>query len=67
MTEDLDIYRSAHLYIREHGDDAAIEAAKMIDTMLDKGDLGGQRVWRRVLKAIDVLQTKERPAGTVVN
>ncbi len=25
MTEDLDIYRSAHLYIREHGDDAAIE------------------------------------------
>ena len=35
MTEDLDIYRSAHLYIREHGDDAAIEAANMIDAMFD--------------------------------
>ena len=51
-TEDLDIYRSAHLYIREHGEDAAIEAAKMIDAMLAKGDLDGQRVWRRILAAI---------------
>ncbi len=67
MTEDLDIYRSAHLYIREHSDDAAIEAAKMMDTMLDKGDLDGQRVWRRILAAIDDLQAKERPAGAAIN
>ena len=67
MTDDLDIYRSAHLYIREHGDDAAIEASKMIDTMLAKGDLDGQRVWRRVLQAIDELQAKEAPVGATVN
>ena len=67
MVDDLDIYRSAHLYIREHGDDAAIEASKMIDTMLAKGDLDGQRVWRRVLQAIDELQAKEAPVGATVN
>ena len=31
MTSDLDIYRSANVLIREHGDEAAIEAAKQAD------------------------------------
>ncbi len=31
MTSDLDIYRSANVLIREHGEDAAVEAAKHAD------------------------------------
>ena len=34
MTSDLDIYRAAHLLIKRHGDDAAIEAAMRADELL---------------------------------
>ncbi len=34
MTPDLDIYRSASVIIREHGEDAAIEAAMRADVMV---------------------------------
>ena len=62
MVDDLDVYRTANLLIRQHGDLADVEATKMIDAMIVKGDLEGQRRWRRVLIAIDVLQATERPA-----
>ncbi len=39
MILDLDIYRSAYVLIREHGEDAALEAAMRADAMLEKGDL----------------------------
>ncbi len=32
------------------------------DAMLDKGDLDGQAVWKRVVRAIEELQNRE-PAG----
>jgi len=38
---DLDIYRSANVLVKRHGEDAPIEAAMMADAMLEKGDLGG--------------------------
>ncbi len=41
MTSDLDVYRSAHALIQQHGEAAAIEAAMKADAMLDKGDLEG--------------------------
>ena len=41
MTPDLDIYRSANVLIREHGQDAALEAARCADAMLAKGDMEG--------------------------
>ncbi len=37
MTSDLDIYRTANVLIREHGEDARIEAAQRGDAMLEKG------------------------------
>ncbi len=37
MTPDLDIFRSAQVLIREHGEDAALEAAKHADAMLEEG------------------------------
>ncbi len=48
MTSDLDIYRTASVLIREHGEDAALEAAQRADAMLEKGSLGGQRVRKRI-------------------
>ena len=44
MPSDLDIYRSAHALIQQHGGAAAIEAAMKTDAMLDKGDLNGAAV-----------------------
>ncbi len=35
MTSDLDIYRSANVLIREHGEDAALEAAIQAGAMAE--------------------------------
>ncbi len=63
MTSDLDIYRTANVLIRDHGEDADLEAAQRADAMLEKGDMDGAAVWRRVLKAVEELQRKERREG----
>ncbi len=39
MILDLDIYRSAQVLVKQHGQDAPIEAAIRADAMLEKGDL----------------------------
>ena len=66
MTSELDIYRSAQLLVKILGQDAPIQAAMRADAMLDKGDLGGYAVWKRVLRAVEDLQRVEpRPGGKV--
>ncbi len=58
ITSDLDIYRSANLLVKHHGEDAPIQAAMRADPMLEKGDLDGYAVWKRVLRAVeDLLQS----------
>ncbi len=44
MTLDLDIYRSANVLVKRHGQDAPIHAAMRADAMLKKGDLDGYAV-----------------------
>ncbi len=56
MTPDLDIYRSANLLVKQHGEDAPIEAAMRADAMLEAGDLDGYAVWKRILRAAGVSQ-----------
>jgi hypothetical protein len=56
VISDLDIWRSANELIKQFGDTADIEAAARADALLDKGDLEGQQVWMRILKAVDELQ-----------
>ena len=64
MIDNLDIYRSANVLVKQHGAEAPIEAALRYDAMLEKGDLDGQRVWLRILAAVnDLLVTRPR-AGT---
>ncbi len=65
-TPDLDIYRSANLLVKRHGQDAPIHAAMRADAMLDKGDLDGYAVWKRILRAVGELLSKERPDGATV-
>ncbi len=66
MTPDLDIFRSAQALIKQHGEDAPIHAAMRADAMLGKGDLDGCAVWKRILRAVEALLSKEPPAGMTV-
>ncbi len=66
MIPDLDIYRSANVLIREHGEDAALGAAMRADAMLEKGDLEGQVVWKRIVRAVEEMQRTDRPSGEVL-
>jgi hypothetical protein len=56
VISEIDIYRAANLVIERHGADTVIEAARLIDRMLDLGDREGQLVWRRIMRAIEALQ-----------
>ena len=62
MISDLDIYRSANVLIRDHGEVAAIEAAMRADAMMDKGDLDGCVAWKRIVRAVVEIQRTERHA-----
>ncbi len=61
MTSDLDVYRSAHLLIVRHGDDAPIEAAMRTDELMEAGDMEGVTVWKMILNAIKELLDKNQP------
>lgn len=56
MISDLDIWRAANLLIRKHRGEAELAAARRTDLMLDRGDLEGQAVWKRIRRAIVELQ-----------
>ena len=63
IISDLDIYRSANVIIRQHGEDAPIEATMRADAMLERGDLDGCAVWRRILRATETLLAEHPPPG----
>ena len=63
MTSEIDVYRSAHALIQQHGEAAAIEAAMKADAMLEQGDLDGAAVWRRIVAAVNELQRTEPKPG----
>ena len=61
MVPDLDIYRSANVLVKHHGQGAPIHAAMRADAMLDKGDLDGYAVFKQVVKTTEEFLSKERP------
>ncbi len=67
MIPDLDIYRSANLLVKHHGEDARTHAAMRAVAMLDKGDLGGYAVWKRILRAVEELQGAKPKSGEAVH
>jgi hypothetical protein len=50
---DLDIYRSAQVLIKQHGEDTPIHAAMKAD------ELGGYAVWKQIVRAVEELQRAE--------
>ncbi len=54
---DLDIARSAHLYIQLHGDDAIAKAREMVERMQANEDKEGADTWLRIIVAITELGT----------
>jgi hypothetical protein len=52
---DLDINRSAHLWIQQHGDQALAKAREMVEAMRRKGDEEGADTWLRIIAAITTL------------
>ncbi len=66
MTPDLDIFRSAQVLVKHHGDDAPIHAAMRADALLKAGDPDGYEMWKRILRLIEALQgTAPKPGETV--
>ncbi len=60
MLSDLDLWRAAQVMVKRYGKDAATEAAGRADEFLDPGIIDGQRLWMRIMQAIEELQ-RERP------
>jgi hypothetical protein len=54
---DLDITRTAHLWIQQHGDNATTKAREMVEKMRRRGDADGADVWLRIIVAIGTLGT----------
>ncbi len=67
MIPDLDIYRSANVLVKRHGQDAPIHAAMRADELLEAGDLDGCAVWKRILRAVEELQRVEPGPGVRVH
>ena len=64
MADDLDVYRSANLLVKQHGADAPIHAAMRADAMLDDGDMDGRAVWLGIKAATETL-LPSKAAGVV--
>ena len=56
----------ANTLVEQHGEDAPIQAAMRADAMLEKGDMDGCAVWKRALRAVGQLLSKERPTGATM-
>jgi hypothetical protein len=54
---DLDIQRTAHLWIQRRCDDATAKARQKVDEMRRKHDLEGADTWLRIIVAIGTLGT----------
>ncbi len=63
MPDEIDIYRSANLLIKQHGEDAPIFAAMQADRCLAAGDLDGKAVWMGVIRAIKELLDQQPPGS----
>ncbi len=51
--------------VKRYGVDAATEAEKRADELLDEGDTDGCAVWRRIMRAAEELLAME-PSGRVI-
>jgi hypothetical protein len=67
VVSDLDIYRTANILVKQHGEDAPIHAAMRADELLEEGDLDGYAVFKRVVEAVGDLLMRDASLGTTVH
>jgi hypothetical protein len=51
MAPEIDIWRTAPLLIRQHGEDAGIVAAQRVDALWQREGYEGHAIWLRVKRA----------------
>ena len=56
-------YGTANALIKRHDQDAPIHAAMRADELLEAGDIEGFTTFKRVIKAVEEMLSKERPPG----
>jgi hypothetical protein len=56
MVSDRDIWCTANRVIQEYGNEAELVASERAEEMLQRSDFDGQRVWRRISRAIREFQ-----------
>ncbi len=61
--EEIDIWRSANLLIKQHGDKAAEVAAAKVVEMRSADDSESMTVWVSIMLAIRQLTTNESPTN----
>ena len=67
MIAPIDTYRCANELIKQYSDAADIEAAMKADELMEAGDVEGEAVWLRIVKAIEELLSEERPDDAEVH
>jgi hypothetical protein len=53
---DLEIFRSANLFVELHGEEAITKARDMVRTMRERGDNDGADRWLQIIVAIEAMQ-----------
>jgi hypothetical protein len=67
MISDLDIYRSARIWLDQHGEAAIAEARSMVAAMRQQNDDDGADTWLRIIVAIEELRRNQAKPGELVN
>jgi len=65
--EDIDIWRTATLLIREHGEEAGYVAFGRAEDRCAKNDVLGVEAWLRIGRAIEELERKKPREGEALN
>ena len=63
MLKKTDVLTAAALLIKEHGDDAWLEASSKATDHKTAGDAAGSQFWAHVADAIAVMAAEESPAA----
>jgi hypothetical protein len=58
--DDIEVWRTAHHYIKRYGGEARARAARRADAFLTAGDAHQAQLWQRIAEAI-AKQEQEKP------
>ncbi len=60
MIPDWEIWSAANTLIKHHGEGAVLHAAQRADVLLERGDMNGCAVWKRIVAAVEEIERTER-------